>query len=83
MYELDMAARTRHIIHERQVEDLWQALDESTNTYDLHLSLRLSPVSGHIKINATVDRDKLVLPVPQKKSIAKSNYWAQNDFAGV
>jgi hypothetical protein len=73
MYKLDMAARTCHIIHERQVEDLLQALDESTNTYDLHLSLRLSPVSGHIKINANVDRDKLVLPVPQKNRPQKNN----------
>ena len=45
MYKLDMAARTRHIIHAVQVEDLWQALDETTNTFDLHLSLRLSPMT--------------------------------------
>ena len=45
LYKLDMAARTRHIIHAVQLEDLWQALDEQTETYDLYLSMRLSPMT--------------------------------------
>ena len=40
-----MAARTRHIIHAVQLEDLWQALDEQTKTYDLYLSMRLAPMT--------------------------------------
>ena len=45
LYKLDMAARTRHIIHAVQLEDLWQALDEQTKTYDLYLSMRLAPMT--------------------------------------
>jgi len=45
LYKLDMAARTRHIIHAVQLEDLWQALDEQTDTYDLYLSMRLAPMT--------------------------------------
>ena len=45
LYKLDMAARTRHIIHAVQLEDLWQALDEHVKTYDLHLSMRLAPMT--------------------------------------
>ena len=40
-----MAARTRHIIHAVQLEDLWQSLDEKTKTYDLYLSMRLAPMT--------------------------------------
>ena len=45
LYKLNMAARTRHIIHAIQLEDLWQALDEQTKTHDLHLCMRLSPMT--------------------------------------
>ena len=45
LYKLDMAARTRHIIHAVQLEDLWQSLDEKTKTYDLYLSMRLAPMT--------------------------------------
>ena len=45
LYKLDTAARTRHIIHAVQLEDLWQALDEQTETYDLYLSMRLAPMT--------------------------------------
>ncbi len=45
LFKLDMAARTRHIIHAVQLEDLWQALDEKTKTYDLYLSMRLAPMT--------------------------------------
>ena len=45
LLKLDLAARTRHIIHAVQLEDLWQALDEQTETYDLYLSMRLAPMT--------------------------------------
>jgi len=45
LFKLDMAARTRHIIHAVQLEDLWQSLDEKTKTYDLYLSMRLAPMT--------------------------------------
>lgn len=45
LYKLDTAARTRLIIRAIQIEDLWQAIDEETNTFDLYLSMRLSPMT--------------------------------------
>jgi len=44
LYKLDMAARTRHIIDAVQIEDMWQALDEESQTFDIYLSMRLSPM---------------------------------------
>jgi hypothetical protein len=45
LYKLDMAARTRHIIDAVQIEDMWQALDDESQTYDIYLSMRLSPMT--------------------------------------
>jgi hypothetical protein len=41
--KLDLAARTRHIIHAVQLEDMWQQLNKETQTFDIHLAMRLSP----------------------------------------
>jgi hypothetical protein len=43
LYKLDMAARTRHIIESVQLEDIWQSLDEESQTFDIYISMRLSP----------------------------------------
>jgi hypothetical protein len=45
MLKLDLAARTRHIIHAVQLEDMWQSLDEKSNLNKLYLSMRLSPMT--------------------------------------
>ena len=45
MLKLDLAARTRHIIHAVQLEDMWQSLDEESNLNKLYLSMRLSPMT--------------------------------------
>ncbi len=45
LYKLDMAARTRHIIDAVQIEDMWQELDDESQTYDIYLSMRLSPMT--------------------------------------
>ena len=45
LYKLDMAARTRHIINAIQIEDMWQSLDDESQTYDIYLSMRLSPMT--------------------------------------
>ena len=45
LYKLDMAARTRHIIDAVQIEDMWQSLDDESQTYDIYLSMRLSPMT--------------------------------------
>ena len=45
LYKLDMAARTRHIINAIQIEDMWQSLDDESKTFDIYLSMRLSPMT--------------------------------------
>ena len=45
LYKLDMAARTRHIIDAVQIEDMWQALDDESQTFDIYISIRLSPMT--------------------------------------
>ena len=45
LYKLDMAARTRHIIAAVQIEDMFQSLGEDGVTFDLFLSMRLSPMT--------------------------------------
>ena len=45
LYKLDMAARTRHIIDAVQIEDMWQALDDESQTFDIYISMRLSPMT--------------------------------------
>ena len=45
LYKLDMAARTRHIINAVQIEDMWQSLDEESQTFDIYISMRLSPMT--------------------------------------
>jgi hypothetical protein len=41
--KLDLAARRRHIIDAVQFEDMWQQLDEESQTFNLHIVMRLSP----------------------------------------
>jgi hypothetical protein len=45
LYKMDMAARTRHIINAVQIEDMWQSLDEKSQTFDIYISMRLSPMT--------------------------------------
>ena len=45
LYKLDMAARTRHIINAIQIEDIWQSLDDESQTFDIYISMRLSPMT--------------------------------------
>lgn len=43
MMKLDIAARTRHIIDAIQLEDMWQELNEESQTFNIYLAMRLSP----------------------------------------
>jgi hypothetical protein len=43
LQKLDIAARTRHIIHAVQLEDMWQQMNGESQTYDIHLAMKLSP----------------------------------------
>ena len=59
LYKLDMAARTRHIIHAVQLEDIWQAINDESKTYDLYLSMRLSPMTLSSFFNLNHDMNSL------------------------
>jgi hypothetical protein len=41
--KLDLAARTRHIIRAIQLEDMWQSSNDQSKTFDIYLSMKLSP----------------------------------------
>ena len=43
LIKLDLAARTRHIINAVQLEDMWQQLNDETQTFNIHIAMRLSP----------------------------------------
>lgn len=45
LLKLDLAARTRHIIGAIQFEDIWQSKPEGSATFNIYLSLRLSPMT--------------------------------------
>jgi len=45
LYKLNMGARTRYIINAVQLEDMWQVLCKESKSYDLYLSMRLSPTT--------------------------------------
>ena len=45
LIKLDLAARTRHIIQAVQLEDMWQQFNEESQTFDIHLAMRLSPTT--------------------------------------
>ena len=66
LLRLDLAARTRHIIDAIQLEDMWQQLDEKSETFNLHLAMRLSPTTLSACLNTDVEMNclewRLVLP---------------------
>ncbi len=72
LFKLDMAARTRHIIHAVQLEDLWQALDEQAKTYDLYLSMRLAPMmlQSYYQLNHDMNSLEWRFVFPTYKAIA-------------
>lgn len=59
LYKLDMAARTRHIIEAVQVEDMFQSLGEDGVTFDLFLSMRLSPMTLKSCLDLNQDMNSL------------------------
>jgi hypothetical protein len=66
LQKLDLAARTRHIIHAVQLEDMWQQLNEESQTFEIHLAMKLSPMTLCSCLDFEVDMNslewRLVLP---------------------
>lgn len=59
LYKLDMAARTRHIIAAVQIEDMFQSLGEDGVTFELFLSMRLSPMTLKSCLDLNQDMNSL------------------------
>ena len=59
LYKLDMAARTRHIIEAVQIEDMFQSLGEDGVTFELFLSMRLSPMTLKSCLDLNQDMNSL------------------------
>jgi len=85
LLKLDIAARTRHIIDAVQLEDMWQQLDEASQTFNIHIAMRLSPktlwgcLESDVELNCLEWR--LVLPkyadIPiQSKPTCTADYLA-------
>jgi len=66
LMKLDLAARTRHIIDAIQLEDMWQEFNEESQTFNIHLAMRLSPKTLSSCLNFEVDMNclewRMVLP---------------------
>ena len=66
LMKLDLAARTRHIINAIQFEDMWQEYSEESQTFNIHLAMRLSPNTLSSCLNFEEDMNclewRLVLP---------------------
>jgi len=43
MYRLDAGARTRHIVGNIQIEEIWQELNDENKKYEIHLKMKFSP----------------------------------------
>ena len=85
LMKLDRAARTRHIIDAVQLEDMWQQLDEESQTFNLYIAMRLSPktlwgcLESDVELNCLEWR--LVLPkyadiADESKPICAGDYLA-------
>jgi hypothetical protein len=75
LYKLDMAARTRHIIEAVQIEDMYQSLGEDGVTFDLFLSIRLSPMTLKSCLDLNQDMNSLhwQFVLPKYDDIAADN----------
>jgi len=45
LFKLDMAARTRHVIHAVQIEDMWQSMPKGGDTFNIYLCMKLSSMT--------------------------------------
>jgi len=85
LLKLDLAARTRHIIDAVQFEDMWQQLDEESQTFNIHIAMKLSPIALSVRVDLEVEMNclewRLVLPkyadIPiQSKPTCTADYLA-------
>ena len=87
LYKLDMAARTRHVIHAVQMENISEAFNEESKVYETHLEMRLSPMtlSSCVELNAGMNglQWRFVLPAfdyiaPESRPLIFGQYLPMN-----
>jgi len=59
LFKLDLGARTRHIIDAIQLEDMWQSMPEGSDTFNIYLSIKLSPMTLASCIDLNHDMNSL------------------------
>ena len=69
--KLDLAAKTRRIIHAVQLEDMWQAFNDTVQQFTIYLSVKLSPMTLCSVLNADQELNGLEwqLVIPRLDSI--------------
>ena len=69
--KLDLAAKTRQVVHAVQLEDMWQAFNDTAQQFTIYLSLKLSPMTLCSVLNTDEELNGLEwqLVIPRLDSI--------------
>lgn len=69
--KLDLAAKTRRVVHAVQLEDMWQAFNDTAQQFTIYLSLKLSPMTLCSVLNTDQELNGLAwqLIIPRLDSI--------------
>lgn len=69
--KLDLAAKTRQVVHAVQLEDMWQAFNDTAQQFTIYLSLKLSPMTLCSVLNTDQELNGLAwqLIIPRLDSI--------------
>jgi hypothetical protein len=69
--KLDLAAKTRRVVHTVQLEDMWQAFNDTAQQFTIYLSLKLSPMTLCSVLNTDQELNSLEwqLVIPRLDSI--------------
>ena len=69
--KLDLAAKTRQVVHAVQLEDMWQAFNDTAQQFTIYLSLKLSPMTLCSVLNIDQELNDLEwqLVIPRLDSI--------------
>ena len=73
--KLDIAARTRQVIHAVQLEDMWQAFNDDVQQFTIYLSVKLSSMTLCSVQNADQELNSLEwqLVIPRYDSFGDDN----------
>ena len=69
--KLDLAAKTRRVVHAVQLGDMWQAFNDTAQQFTIYLSLKLSPMTLCSVLNTDQELNGLEwqLVIPRLDSI--------------